>query len=104
MVRITQMNQALPVVFADFAALSMFCTISIIIYLHYNPHDIILHAFARPSLQYYLLSKMVEFPCAKVLDPYGGQQLDPVDPVDPGDPGDPGAGVVASVWASAKLG
>ena len=41
---------------------------------------------------------MVEFPCAKVLDRYGGQQLDPVDPVDPG------AGVVASVWASAKLG
>ena len=41
---------------------------------------------------------MVEFSCAKVLDPYGGQQLDPVDPVDPG------AGVVASAWASAKLG
>lgn len=39
---------------------------------------------------------MVEFPFAKVLDPYGGQQLDPVDPVDPG------AGVVASVWASAN--
>ena len=53
---------------------SMFCTIStsIIIYLHYNPHDIILHAFARPSLQYYLLLRMVEFPFAKSWIPMVG--------------------------------